>query len=188
MMLGLSDNEETRVEKSLLLLIACLGLSGCPAATTPVQQSVSVTTPFSVDEHRGYMKPGVTTVKGQAFLRQQGGGVVTCAGKEVILNPATPFYRELYRIARSGAKPMIPPAPPELEEHQRRTGHGISRKGQCDAQGNFVFENIPSGRWMVATEVMWTVGYNPQGGTLVKEIDVPASGAVTAFLTDADRM
>lgn len=164
----------------LPLLAICATLTGCPAATMPVQQSISVSTPFSMDEHRVFLRPGAATLKGQAFLRQQGGGVVTCAGKQVALSPATPFYREVYRIARSGKTPILPPPPAELATQK------LSKLGQCDAQGNFVFENVPAGRWIVATDVMWTVGYNPQGGGLMKEVDVPASGVVTTFLTDSD--
>ena len=61
----------------------------------PPPPQVEVQAKFDEEEIRRYSEPGTSGVKGQAFLRQQGGGIVTCAGSEVFLVPATPYYRQL---------------------------------------------------------------------------------------------
>jgi len=54
-----------------------------------------------------YLQAGDNNVKGQGFLRQQGGGVVTFAGSAVMMLPATSFFREAIGHFRSGNTPQI---------------------------------------------------------------------------------
>src|SRR5687768_12302785 len=100
-------------------------LTGC---VMPPPQ-VDVQAKFDEEEIKRYSEPGTSGVKGQAFLRQQGAGVVTCAGSEVFLVPATPYYRQTFEHVRAGKNPQLGLA----------TIGRYSKKARCDAQGNFAF-------------------------------------------------
>lgn len=74
------------------LICVSLALSAC--MTTTVETAV----PFDPNQGRCILSRGSSTIQGQAFLRQAGGGVVTCAGEEVSLLPATPYQVERMTI------------------------------------------------------------------------------------------
>ncbi|WP_143735975.1 hypothetical protein [Methyloprofundus sedimenti] len=113
---------------------------------------------------------GSNTVTGQAFLRQRGGGVVTCAGNTVIMYP-----NNLYFLAKRNGSPEV-----EINDESSF----MEKSTQCDATGNFEFSNIQNGEWVIETTVGWDVpeiiriGYyysihtNRQGGLMRKEITV----------------
>lgn len=164
----------------ILLVGLSAALSGCASMMPPPVPPVPMTQQFREADHTEYLKAGSASLTGQAFLRQQGGGVVTCAGSDVILLPATPFFQEVVSIMRTGREPQV--ARP-LTEYT-----ALYRKSQCDAQGNFVFANVPAGKYILMTQVQWVVGYNAQGGVLHREIDIPGSGVTNVLLTDTDRI
>lgn len=90
----------------------------------------------------GYMD-GNNTVTGQAFLTQRDGGVVTCAGRSVIIYPNVAYFL----VARDG-----------LQDVQFNKELSALKQGtQCDAQGNFEFEGIANGEWIIETSVSWEV-------------------------------
>lgn len=153
-----------------LLALAVLAVAGC--ATAP---PVAVSTPYDPAAHAHYAAAGSGSIKGQGFLRQQGGGVVTCAGSQVMLFPATPYFREAIGILRSG-RGVLP---------LTYAAQQLRKLATCDAQGNFQFGSVASGNWFVATEVKWTVGYNPQGGALLAEISVSDHQETTILMSDA---
>lgn len=131
---------------------------------------------FNPSDHETYSGAGRGAVQGQAFLRQRGGGVVTCAGSQVFLIPSTPYFHQALRSFSSieNAQFSI-----NAEQYRKRT--------TCDAQGNFRFDAIPDGTWLVVTEVRWHVGHNSQGGALKSEVIVSEGGKTEVFLTDANR-
>jgi hypothetical protein len=119
------------------------------------------------------LEPGTGTIKGSALMRQRGGTVVTCAGNDVFLIPATPSATsELHRVFKSdagyvprggdavmgGGTLVVPPEP--------------NRKGICNAQGFFNFAKVRAGKWYVMTSIVWTVGDNHQGGAMLGSADV----------------
>ena len=104
-----------------------LAYAGCA-----IRQPVEMQTKFDYSEHEPYTKPGENGIKGQGFLRQKGGGIVTCAGSEVLMMPATSFFREAIRLMRAGNKPQI-------TEKIDPAFKPIIKRSQCDAQGNFSF-------------------------------------------------
>jgi hypothetical protein len=148
------------------------------AACAPQEQKIAST--LTEAELAPYRKPGQTTVRGQAFLRQQGGGVVTCAGEAVQLAPLTGTMRESLQVARA-CKRVVVSGPTQI-------GPRITRTSTCDAQGNFRFDSIPSGEWVLITKVRWLVGGAQQGGELAKEISVPSKGTAETLLADRDRL
>lgn len=119
---------------------------------------------FEAAAHSAYRNDAKASVYGQAFLRQQGGGVVTCAGSPVMLVPDTPYFREavLKPMFVHGAKHH--PMPPDAS--------AMVAKTTCDASGDFEFHNIPRGSWLVATTVAWVIAGEAQGGGLVSKVEV----------------
>lgn len=159
-----------------VVLYSLLSIWLCGCALPPARTSVAMQSKFEMQEHEAYRQPGSANIYGQGFLRQKGGGTVTCAGNEVFLLPSTPFFREVVEIFKSGRKPELPPS----------VDASIARRGQCDAQGNFSFANLPSGAWLVATQVKWAVGYATQGGDLIREVRLGQSERLQVLLTEKD--
>jgi len=152
------------------MLAVFVGLSMTACAPTLMKMSLA---PSDVDLATSMLGQGSSSLKGSALIRQRGGGVVTCAGNDVFLVPATESAsRQLRGIFGSdqgyvqrggdavmgGGKLVVPPEP--------------NRHSVCNAQGFFSFPNIRPGKWYVMTTVTWTVGNQYQGGTLLGSADV----------------
>lgn len=163
----------TRIQ---ILALFCAALAGC-AQPQPVQ----LRTQFDPAEHDSYRQLGTNSLTGQGFLRQKGGGTVTCAGSQVLMFPATSFFREAMDIARSGGRPTLPTT---LDPAYKP----ILKQSQCDAAGNFEFQGLPAGRWFLMTEVTWEVADVSQGGPLMREIEVRDGEPQRVLLTDDDRV
>jgi hypothetical protein len=168
------------------VVVALLALAGCgsfepiaagPNAAELANQAAAIVQPLVWDpvEHEAYAAPGTGAISGQAFLRQQGGGVVTCAGSSVIAMPATTYFRRLSAYAKTRT-------PVQIDDRAR----GLMKDGQCDAEGNFLFDRLPAGDWLVSTEVKWWVGYLQQGGGLQRQVTVSDGQAARVLLTEAD--
>lgn len=149
-------------------LVAALMLAACNAAPKPV----ALTSTFDAGAADAALKKGSNEIDGQAFVRQQGGGIVTCAGSTTTLEAVTSYTTErmqvLYGRTDSGFRNVedgqgLPPSQ-ELAEHSR---HGV-----CDAQGNFSFSGVADGDYYVATTAVWKVGDYMQGGALMQEVSV----------------
>jgi hypothetical protein len=148
---------------------------------------------YSEAELTPYTQTGNAKLTGQAFLRQQGGGVVVCAGEPVLLVPNIGVFAEAVRLRRSGVQPKI------AGQKDGRVFHaGIAdpvakkaiRQAQCDAQGNFELANIPAGNWILYSRVQWVVGeYSiQQGSDLIAEVKTENTGEQKVLLTDANRI
>jgi len=151
-----------------ILLSGFLLLAACA-------ETVSVENKWDPNEAVYATRSGSAVISGQGFLRQRGGGVVTCAGSAVIMLPVTAFTVELVQKTtgspQGGVQGAFSPRLPELQNIDM-SRHG--RISQCDANGDFQFSNIPAGEWYVTTDVRWTVGDNiiPEGGSIVRRIKV----------------
>lgn len=158
--------------------LVAVTFAGC--VSPPVEVPVA-SIRFVPEEHSAFHVPGGVKVQGQAFLRQRGGGTVTCAGERVLLLPGTPYFREVVSISKS------------LNETGYAFGVAIARKTvarrtQCDAQGNFEFGEVPPGSWYVLTEVRWVVGGRAQGGIMGRSIEVTAAPSSPVLLNEPDRI
>lgn len=162
--------------KTLVLFALAVMLAGC--GEDFVRKSVPMGTPFSAETHAPFSAPGTASIKGQGFLRQRGGGVVTCAGSEVFVLPDTLYFREMLEIFRAGD--MIEGG---VAEEPKKLG----RVTMCDAQGNFVATGLPAAKWLVATQVRWIAGDSSQGGELLREVTT-TDGETTVFLTEANQV
>lgn len=166
------------MRRTITVLVAILGTACAP---TVMQVSLA---PADVESASAMLEPGTATIKGSALIRQRGGGVVTCAGNDAFLVPGTESAsRELRRIfgsdrgyvrrggdATLGGGTLV--APPEP-----------NRRTVCNAQGFFTFENVRPGRWHIMTSVVWTVGDQFQGGTLLGTTEVADGQEVEVVLS-----
>ena len=155
----------------LCILIMAAFFSGCVAQ----QRNVVLQNRFDKEEAEQAMKPGKNKIIGNAFVRQMGGGVVTCAGNEVGFVPVTKYSNErllaIYGNTGEGFVDTYNARNVSFtpDEHDY---HVLRKKTTCDAQGNFEFENIADGEYFVITSAVWYVGSNPQGGGLMKRVYV----------------
>jgi len=166
-----------RIVRALCAATVSIVLAGCVA--TP-QQSVQMN--YTAAEFDAYRGAGDATVYGQAFLRQQGGGVVVCAGEPVVLLPHTASFEKVMALARQHIQPVLgDEADPRFKE--------VARVATCDAQGNFRFAGVPRAPWYIFSRVRWSVGdYGQQGGELLGEVDTTGGGEQQVLLTDRNRL
>jgi hypothetical protein len=172
-----SRGNAARVAGVAVPAILTVAMCGCVAMPSqPVQIS------YSEAEFGAYKASGDATVYGQAFLRQQGGGVVVCAGEPVVLFPHTPSFERVVGLARQHIQPVFPDtADPRFKQ--------VARRATCDAQGNFRFTGLPRAKWYVYSRVRWSVGdFGQQGGDLIGEVDTSGGGEQQVLLTDANRI
>lgn len=163
-------------------IVSALVLSGCAT-----QKTVHLVSSFDEPQAKRLLEAGTATVKGSALLRQLNGGVVTCAGNEVRLVPATAYAKEratlLYGSALGGINPMNALIQPIFVPNEP-TYAQLVRLTRCDAQGFFRFENLSAGEFYVTTHVSWQTGpYDLQGGLLSQLIQINKGESKEIVLT-----
>ena len=167
----------------LVLVGGVLGMAGCavrqPVSMQAQPATAAMQTKFDYGEHEPYTRMGSSIITGQGFLRQAGGGIVTCAGSNVLLMPATSFFREFIEHLRAGKTPQYNGT---IDSRYR----AMIKESQCDAQGKFSFSQLPGGAWLVLTEVKWEVRYLQQGGALMREVTLGSGDTVQVLLTERD--
>lgn len=165
----------------LLVPIAFAALmSGC---ATLEPQLISLQSTWDSTAAAFITQNGNNTIKGNAFMRQRGGGVVTCAGQTVTLIPATLYAIErigqLYGPSETGFNAnrnlRFSPDPAEYQS--------MTRKSTCDSQGNFIFERVADGDYFVVLSVNWIVGYTQQGGNLMHRIRVANAAQASLIMS-----
>lgn len=144
------------MNKFFLIFIAAVCFTGCAEVDT-----VPLTSTYRATDYIEYAKSGTGVVTGQAFMRQRGGAVVTCAGEVVMLVPNAGVFAEMNKIYESGKKPV---------KSKEYLNPAFYKNTKCDAQGNFEFNNVPAGQWIIQTEVRWDAGNFPMGGYLSDKI------------------
>lgn len=123
------------------------------------------TTPMAEAEYTPYLQTGKNTLVGQAFLTQNGGGVVKAAGREVTLDPETSIGTDWW--TRAGTKWRS-----RSEVHSSPNFRKARRVVIADADGKFTFKNIPAGRYYLRTDVTWEVASQIQGGLIGKLVEI----------------
>lgn len=162
-----------------LLLVGCVNV-----------QHIRLLSEFDKDKTEEMMGKGSNTIKGSAFLRQNGGGVVTCAGLDVVLIPATAYAKErfsaLYGVRDTYFFNLATPykynksLSPDYPEYKL-----LQKTIKCDASGNFVFNDVADGEFFVQADVHWRVGSSYQGGLIAKKIKV-TGGEIKEMLLTVD--
>jgi len=162
----------------VLAVIALSTLSACG-------MDVVTTVPFDEKAAAFINTQGRNTIEGQAFMRQAGGGVVTCAGEEVSLIPRTEYaiqrITQIYGNDTKGRTTSLGGARGEGSPAYTQ----MRRNTVCDAQGNFSFRNVANGTYYVTTRVVWNVGNSwiPEGGNLMQRVTVAGGQAQRLVLS-----
>ncbi|UXH76786.1 hypothetical protein [Roseateles amylovorans] len=173
----------SRVGLIAAVLSTAAALSGCttmrqPAAEVPFYIHAN----FDEAAAQAMLAPGNNAIKGNAFMRQKGGGVVTCAGSSVYLTPATAYAIErmklVYGPVDSGYARRIPPLTPEPPAY-----FSTGRSEKCDAQGNFVFADLADGDFFITTVVSWQVASAQQGGALMQRVRLSGGRIVSIVMS-----
>lgn len=148
--------------------LACV-LAACAAPPQATTQPPRIAGPaWSASDHLAFAAEGPHQLLGQAFLRQRGGGVVTCAGTKVMALPDTGYFRALIINVRAGH------AVSQDELEQARAAR-VVRSTTCDASGRYAFERMPAGDWHVISMVTWTTLRTNEGGALIGRTTTPQS-------------
>jgi hypothetical protein len=129
-------------------------------------------------EYEAFNRDGTASLRAQAFLRQRGGGVVTCAGSEVFLMPHAEYFLELTWYLKERRRV-------EHDEAAKPVLARIVRRTQCDAQGNFSFDKLPAGKYIALTEVLWDVAGRRQGGTVMTAVAIGEGSAASVIISDS---
>ena len=170
-----------------IAFVSRLFLVGLAAFTlTACAQSVVEIGPFDEQAAKDMLKPGTASVKGSAFIRQQGGGVVTCAGNTVQLVPETRYSTErMFAIYGNALRGYRSANRGEVAFSHTPAAYGLTvHAARCDAQGNFEFSNLSAGTFFVITQVIWrTHPYALEGGYLMQRISTAAGTQVNAVLS-----
>lgn len=170
-----------QIAKCAVFSVVCL--ANCAVAPT---QPVQLVNSFNADEIAWSNAEGQNKLEGSALLRQQGGGVVTCAGTEVHLSAYSAYSAERIRYvygrdtggyADWGSFAFRARLP--VDEAYLSS----ARVTVCDAQGKFKFSNLPDGEYYVTTQVSWSVGYSPQGGYLAQRVSLAGGETKEVVLT-----
>ena len=164
-----------------LVFVLITVIVGCAAPAPPTYEVRAV---WDQAHAERLMAPGLNTIKGDGFIRQQNGGVVTCAGETVLLLPATAYAAEriqaLYRSTERGWNVSriyrFVPDPPDYLR--------LSRETRCNSQGNFEFTKIADGEFFVVTAVRWQAGDHPQGGMLMHRARVQGGETEILVMTN----
>jgi hypothetical protein len=166
-----------------LIVLWVFALVGCAVPTKVVQLKNS----FDEVETAKLLQRGPNTIKGSALLRQQGGGVVTCAGLPVRLVPVTAYsaermvhiYGNLYGgfASLEASKRAFEPSSAAYLQNTKET--------VCDPQGFFKFNDVANGDFYLVTVISWKVReYSLEGGALAKRISVFGGETKEIVLTD----
>lgn len=167
--------------KSLVTaLAACLVFAGCG--------SVELAEPFDRAAASAALAPGVNQIHGSALIRQQGGGIVTCAGNPVFLMPMSRYALEWATALYGDASGGFRPADARAVKLKYAEGFLETARGEtCDAQGAFQFTNVADGQYYLGTSVRWMASGaygigRPQGGHLLKAIAVKGGATKSIVL------
>jgi len=165
-------------------VVSALILSGCAPKEIVLQHKFDAELTRSL-----FSKEGNNVINGNGFIRQNGGGVVTCSGSTVLLIPKTPYssdrVRTMFGNTERGYRMYFLGVAPEFNfSEDPREYERMMKNETCDSQGNFTFNKIGDGAYFLITEVLWTVGqYSSQGGALLKSVNVSSGETKKIILT-----
>lgn len=154
--------------RNLLFITALLiGSLACQLPEIPTAPRIN----FSPDVHlyEWALSDGSGEIAGEAFLRQRGGGVVTCAGAGVVAYPAGPWVDAWVKANDPYWRSNM------FEEELHPDLFGYTRHTTCRNDGTFVFRNMPAGDWFITTTVTWWIPGRyggTEGGVLTRRVSV----------------
>ena len=176
------------MNRSLPFLAAAVVAVLASACSTPMPSaSTEMTSRFDAGEVAWSREPGTATVEGSAAMAAPGGARQTCAGGEAQLVPASGYAAEMMRIVfGNDVRGFVPLATARYPTNMTAEFGKTVRRIGCDAEGRFRFDNVPAGRWYVFSNVVLrgtSADSAPQGGALMRGIDVAEGARVNVVLT-----
>ena len=170
--------------KTSILLLALAVLAGCG----PQVRTVTLKESLNKAQAERLMRPGKNTIKVNAFLRQSGGGVVTCAGEKVALIPATEMAQEIIRARYgdvNGGYVNYYDANMLRFANITQDYMTAQKESVCSSDGRVTFANVASGEFYVSTQVTWKTAQGAvQGGRLSKLVFVDGGETLDLVLSD----
>lgn len=158
---------DQQVRQTALLVLAMILLSGCvpPRVLRPSGS-------FDRDAAERALRPGKSTIVGQAFKKTVGGDVKYGAGNTVYLFPLTPYLVEVLQLLpQKDAFTQIQFDPAVL---------GYNRTTVADGEGRFKFPNLLPGHYRIETTITWGIptghGIETTGGAAAAVVTVPTDG------------
>lgn len=172
------------MKTKILYPLLCLSLAGC-VVNPPIVHTMQSS--YEQVEVAYAKKTGNNTIEGNAFMRQQGGGVVTCAGNEVFLVPVSHYAKErmafLYNHESGGVASYYALMNKKFDKTDE-SYLADRRTTICNSDGRFTYKGIPDGEYYVGASVYWIVANAHQGGTMVRKIDVKGGGETEVILSN----
>ena len=160
-------------------LASSLFVLGCVPKPQPITQI------FNPEDVSWIYDSGPNKISGSALIRQKGGGVVTCAGYQVSAVPVSSYAKErigkMYGNTQRGYNPAT--GGRKVVEPDLRYVD-MSKNTVCDAQGKFVFDDLPNGQYYITTNVLWQVNdYFYEGGSLMQYVSVEGGESKDIVMT-----
>lgn len=126
--------------RQLVLLLPLLVLTGCTSSSPgkPLRYGE-----FPLAEYQALPSYGTGHISGRVYITTANGAIHPAAGQEVVLLPATPYMRPLYR----GYTEQRPVAMPDPRVRL------FSRQARADANGYFRFFQVPAGSFYLTCQV-----------------------------------
>jgi hypothetical protein len=143
-------------------VLAALTLAACASAGKSSADAMPSAT--SAEEYRTYLMTGTGIIEGRALTERSGAtvtlegpghvmresdDVIVAAKQTVTLDPATPYALEWYR--RYGNTPARFDEVPSDSLFRR-----ARRVTRTDDKGQFRFEGVPPGQYILRTRISWT--------------------------------
>lgn len=155
--------------KKIVLFFAALAIAGC-ITTRPMVST------YNPSEYTKYHQAGTAEVKGQAFLKTQGGEVRYAAGNTVSLIPATAYSEEVISYIQNYKFIRPEGVDPRWKESFKDT--------TADGNGNFEFSNVSAGAYFLECPIYWMAGDEETGHTVYKKVDIHKGDKIKVILTD----
>lgn len=101
--------------------------------------------PFDQKASAHILKSGDRLIFGQAFAREESGGVVRAAGSRVLLLPDTKIHEEYADALMHYRQVKLPN---RMRKYRQET--------IADADGKFAFNDLAPGKYLLISKVEWT--------------------------------
>jgi hypothetical protein len=158
------------MKRKWFILLLCLILLGCGARLRYHTLSLNE------NDFLPYQAKGNSKIVGQAFLKTRGGDVKYGAGNDVALVPFTPYIEERYKALIDNV----------FMENPDSRYYKYVRTTRADGQGNFEFNEVPKGEYLLVCNIFWEIGGSyPQttGGTAYTKTAVKPGETIKVVLT-----
>lgn len=161
-----------------IILTSLIFIIGCAAPQQPREELKVVWVdriPWDKAELDKISREGSNTVKIQAFTKTRGGE--SRYASKIILRRVEPLATQWIEVQVLGLGPnngisYLKPYEDDEEFASYYVNSKLYFKGTADADGNYIFEDVPNGEYYVFGWLYWEVGDVPQGGWVYKKLEV----------------